>query len=49
MSSMLNCELDKNQLALIISMIEEGANPESLSVVANEMVKLKHSLNNKIE
>lgn len=41
MSMLLNCQLDKNQIALIISLIEDGANPESLALGIHEIMKIK--------
>ena len=40
MCLLLNCDLDKNQIAIIISMIEEGANPDSLSIIISDIMKL---------
>ncbi|CAD8208544.1 unnamed protein product [Paramecium pentaurelia] len=37
MSQILNCGLDRQQLAILVSMIENGVNPEALSLVVNEM------------
>ncbi|CAD8045032.1 unnamed protein product [Paramecium primaurelia] len=37
MSQILNCGLDRQQLAILISMIDNGVNPEALSLVVNEM------------
>lgn len=41
MSMLLNCQLDKNQIALIISLIEDGVNPESLALGIHEIMKIK--------
>ncbi|CAD8116896.1 unnamed protein product [Paramecium sonneborni] len=37
MSQILNCGLDRQQLAVLVSMIENGVNPEALALVVNEM------------
>ncbi|CAD8179650.1 unnamed protein product [Paramecium octaurelia] len=37
MSQILNCGLDRQQLAILVSMIENGVNPEALALVVNEM------------
>jgi mitotic-spindle organizing protein 1 len=37
MSQILNCQLDRQQLAILVGMIENGVNPDALAHVVNEM------------
>ena len=45
-SQILNCGINRDTLSIIISMIENGANPEALAAVIREMRKESFSLNN---
>ena len=38
---MLNCNLTKDQISVLISLIESGVNPESLVSVVQEIKKYK--------
>lgn len=46
MSQILNCGINRETLSILISMIENGANPEALAAVIKEMRKESFSLNN---
>jgi hypothetical protein len=46
MSQILNCGVNRDTLSILISMIENGANPEALAAVVKEMRKESISLNN---
>lgn len=46
MSQILNCGINRDSLSILISMIENGANPEALAAVVKEMRKESFSLNN---
>ena len=37
MSQLLNCGLDKNTLSVLVSLIENGVNPEALAEVVKEL------------
>lgn len=37
MSQILNCGVDRQQLAILVNMIENGVNPDALAHVMNEM------------
>jgi len=39
MSQILNCGINRDTLSVIISMIENGSNPEALAAVVKEMKK----------
>ena len=45
MSQILNCGINRDTLSVLISMIENGANPEALAAVVKEMKKENFSLN----
>jgi len=46
MSQILNCGLNRDTLSILVTMIENGANPEALSAVVKEMKKENFALNN---
>ncbi len=46
MSQILNCGINRDTLTVLISMIENGANPEALAAVVKEMKKENISLGN---
>lgn len=45
MSQILNCGVNRDTLSVLISMIENGANPEALAAVVKEMKKENFSIN----
>jgi mitotic-spindle organizing protein 1 len=46
LSQILNCGINRDTLSVLISMIENGVNPEALAAVVKEMNKENLSLNN---
>ncbi len=46
MSQILNCGINRDTLSILLSMIENGSNPEALAAVVNEMKKENFALGN---
>ncbi|KAK8382861.1 hypothetical protein O3P69_011427 [Scylla paramamosain] len=45
MSKLLNTRLDETTLALCVRLCDNGANPESLAKVVNELMRVKNEMN----
>ena len=46
LSQILNCGVNRDALSTMVSMIENGVNPEALAAVVKEMKKENMSINN---
>ena len=46
LSQILNCGINRDTLSVLISMVENGSNPEALAAVVKEMKKENFALSN---